>query len=93
VSVQRFVIKLVHLAISGDDTLDLVFSDGSAAHWSAADLITRDTVMTRPLADHAYFARAFIEGGALAWPNGFELSADALHQRLAAKDLLIHDAA
>ena len=92
-SVQTFVINLVRLAVTGDDTLDLVFSDGSAAHWSAADLIARDTVMTRPLADPAYFARAFIEGGALAWPNGFELSADALRQCLAAKDLLIHDAA
>lgn len=60
-SVQTFVINLVRLAITGDDTLDLVFSDGSAAHWSAADLIARDTVMTRPLADPAYFARAFIE--------------------------------
>ncbi len=92
-SVQTFVINLVRLAVTGDDTLDLVFSDGSAAHWSAADLIARDTVMTRPLADPAYFARASIEGGALAWPNGFELSADALHQRLAAKDLLIRNAA
>ena len=91
-SVPTSMINLVRLAITGDDTLDLVFSDG-AAHWSAADLIARDTVMTRPLADPAYFARAFIEGGALAWPNGFELSADALHQRLAAKDLLIRNAA
>ena len=89
---QTLMIKLVRLTIEGDAALLLTFSDGSAAHWSAADLIARDTVMTRPLADPAYFARAFIEGGALAWPNGFELSADALHQRLAAKDLLIRNA-
>jgi len=49
--------------------------------------------MTRPLADPAYFGRAFIEGGALAWPNGFELSADALHQRLEASGALVRDAA
>ncbi len=49
--------------------------------------------MTRPLADAAYFARAFIEGGALAWPNGFELSADALHRRLAASGALVRPAA
>jgi hypothetical protein len=76
------MIKLVRLTITGDDTLELVFSDGAAAHWSAADLIARDTAMTRPLNDPAYFARAFIEGGALAWPDGFELSADGLRQRL-----------
>ncbi|WP_375288222.1 DUF2442 domain-containing protein [Sphingomonas sp.] len=71
----------------------LSFSDGSHATWSAAELIARDTVMTRPLADAAYFARAFIEGGALAWPNGFELSADALHRRLAASGALVRPAA
>ena len=49
--------------------------------------------MTRPLADPAYFARAFIEAGALAWPNGFELSADALHRRLAANGALVRPAA
>ena len=77
------IIKLVHLAVDSDNALQLVFSDGTRARWFAADLIARDTVMTRPLADPAYFARAFIERGALAWPNGFELSADSLHSRLA----------
>ena len=79
---QISMIKLVRLALVGDDALQLVFSDGTAALWSAADLIARDTVMTRPLADPDYFARAFIESGALAWPNGSELSADSLHRRL-----------
>ncbi|MGA1799904.1 hypothetical protein VH567_14110 [Sphingomonas sp. 4RDLI-65] len=76
------MIKLVRLAVVGDDALQLIFSDGAATLWSATDLIERDTVMTRPLADPTYFARAFIESGALAWPNGFELSADSLHCRL-----------
>jgi hypothetical protein len=80
------MIKLVRVTVEGDDALLLVFSDGAAALWSAADLIARDTVMTRPLADPAYFARVFIESGALAWPNGFELSADSLHRRLGLTD-------
>ncbi|WP_151991783.1 DUF2442 domain-containing protein [Sphingomonas aurantiaca] len=87
------MIKLIRLTVTGRDTLELMFSDGAAAHWSAASLIARDTVMTRPLTDPAYFARAFIEGGALAWPNGFELSADALHQKLNSVGALIRDAA
>lgn len=87
------MIKLVHIAVTGSDTLALSFSDGTSARWSAADLIARDTVMTRPLADPAYFSRAFIEAGALAWPNGFELSPDALHRRLAASGALIRPAA
>lgn len=87
------MIKLVRLRHEGDATLWLTFSDGATARWSTADLIARDTVMTRPLADPAHFARAFIEAGGLAWPNGFELSADALHQRLEASGALVRDAA
>ena len=90
---QTSMIKLVRLTVTGPDTLELVFSDGAAAQWSAASLIARDTVVTRPLTDPAYFARAFIEGGALAWPNGFELSADALHQKLNSIGALIRHAA
>lgn len=87
------MIKLVQLKPESATTLWLTFSDGSTAHWSAANLIARDTVMTRPLADPTYFARAFIEGGALAWPNGFELSAPSLHRRLDEAGALLRSAA
>ena len=87
------MIKLVRIAVEGADTLRLGFSDGNSGLWSAAALIARDTVMTRPLADPAWFARAFIEGGALAWPNGFELSAPGLQRRLEEAGTLIRPAA
>lgn len=87
------MIKIVQLALMGPTSLSLAFSDGSRARWSADDLIARDTVMTRPLGDPAFFARAFIESGALAWPNGFELSATSLHRRLAESGALIRSAA
>ncbi len=87
------MIKLVQLKPDGPASLWLRFSDGSSARWSAADLIARDTVMTRPLADPDYFARAFIESGALAWPNGFELSAPSLHRRLGEQGALLRPAA
>lgn len=76
------MIKLVHIRPAGNAELDLTFSDGATARWSAADLIARNTELTAPLADPTYFARAFIEAGALAWPNGLELSPAALHQKL-----------
>lgn len=87
------MIKLVRLEPAGSTALLLHFSDGATARWSAAELIARDTVLTRPLADPAYFARAFIEAGALAWPNGLELSAESLHHRLDAAGALIRAAA
>ena len=87
------MIKLTYLRPEGDAALSLTFSDGSTAHLSAADLVARDTVMTRPLAVPAYFARAFIESAALAWPNGFELSAHSLHRHLATSGALVRKAA
>ncbi|WP_448578034.1 DUF2442 domain-containing protein [Thermaurantiacus sp.] len=87
------MIKLTHIAPAGPAELALTFSDGSHAIWSAAPLIARKTVLTEPLADPAYFARAFIESGALAWPNGLELSPAALHQRLAEAGALTRKAA
>lgn len=87
------MIKLVQIRTEPTATVWLAFSDGSTGTWSAADLIARDTVMTRPLADPAYFARAFIDSGALAWPNGFELSPDSLHRRMGDAGLLLRPAA
>jgi hypothetical protein len=76
------MIKLIAIKPSGELQLDLAFSDGSSALWSAQDILARDTVLTRPLNDPEYFKRAFIEAGALAWPNGLELAPGALHRRL-----------
>lgn len=76
------MIKLVQIRPAGDAQLDLTFSNGSTARWSAADPIARNTELTAPLADLTYFARVFIEAGALAWPNGLELSPVALHRKL-----------
>jgi hypothetical protein len=87
------MIRLVSIRPAGDCALDLGFSDGAAGRWSAEALIARDTELTRPLADPAYFARAFIEAGALCWPNGLEFSAPALHRKLDEDGKLSRDAA
>lgn len=87
------MIKLINFGVTGPTEIELGFSDGSHGRWSAMELIARDTVLTRPLADPDYFARAFIEAGALAWPNGLELSAPSLHRKLDEAGLLIRRAA
>lgn len=87
------MIKPVAFEPAGEAGLALRFSDGSHGLWSAAPLIARDTELTRPLADPGYFRRAFMEGGALAWPNGLELSAPSLHRRLAEAGAPVRDAA
>jgi hypothetical protein len=87
------MIRLVSIRPAGASALDLGFSDGAAGRWAAEPLIARDTDLTRPLADPAYFRRAFIEAGALCWPNGLELSAPALHRKLDEAGKLSRDAA
>lgn len=87
------MIKLTAIRPQDGDRLELVFSDGSHGIWSAADLIARDTVLTRPLTEVEYFARAFIEAGALAWPNGLELAPWSLQDELRVGDLLVEKAA
>ena len=82
------MIKLTAMEPLESARLALTFSDGSHGVWSAAELIARETVLTHPLADPAYFARAFIEAGALAWPNGLELSAWSLQTELREAGLL-----
>jgi hypothetical protein len=87
------MIELVRIGVAEDGVLDLTFSDGSGGRWLANAVIQRDTVLTRPLADPIYFRRAFIEAGALAWPNGLEFSARGLHRKLDESGSLIRKAA
>lgn len=87
------MIELVRIRVAENRALDLTFSDGSSGRWWADSVILRDTVLTRPLEDPAYFRRAFIEAGALAWPNGLEFSAHGLHEKLDAAGSLVRKAA
>lgn len=87
------MIKIVRMEPAGKQALRLHFSDGSSGEWSAAALIARDTELTRPLADPDFFARAFIEAGALAWPNGLELSPWGLRSQLEQSGALRKEAA
>jgi hypothetical protein len=76
------MIKLTAIEHKGGTRLCLRFSDGTWGIYDFARYVEANTEMTAPLADPTFFARCFIEAGALAWPNGFDLSADSLHQRL-----------
>ena len=76
------MIKIVDARVTGQTLVHLAFSDGSSGNYDPGDLIERDTVMTRPLRDPAFFRRCFLELGALCWPNGLELSAPSLQRKL-----------
>lgn len=81
---QAPMIDVVSVKPVGGYRLRVGFSDGSAGIHDFASIATREGEMVRPLKDPAFFARVFVELGALAWPNGFDLDPIALHERMTA---------
>lgn len=69
--------------------LRLTFTDGRNGIWDASVLLWRkETPLTIPLRAPDVFASAFIDSGALAWPNGLELVPWTLHEQMEADGLL-----
>jgi hypothetical protein len=85
------MIKLTSIESKGDFQLLLHFSDGASGVYDFAPFVDAGTAMTLPLRDPTFFARHFIELGALAWPNGLDFSARSLHQRLQEVGKLLHE--
>ncbi len=87
------MIDVVAVKPLGDFRLRIAFSDGSAGVHDFSSTTARDGEMVRPLKDPAFFARVFVELGALTWPNGYDLDPIALHDRMAAAGELTREAA
>ncbi|WAC22433.1 DUF2442 domain-containing protein [Blastomonas sp. SL216] len=88
------MIKLSSCKPVGNLCLSLSFSDGTTGVWDATALLgSKDTPLTVPLRDADAFAKAFIDNGALAWPNGLELAPWTLHAEMKAAGLLKGQAA
>lgn len=60
--------------------LELQFSDHTHGIWHGEQYLSAHTgPLLDRLRDPAYFARVFVDAGALCWPNGLELSPARLH--------------
>jgi len=81
---QAPMIDVVSVKPLGGYRLRVAFSDGSTGVHDFSATAARDGEMVQPLKDPAFFARVFVELGALTWPNGFDLDPIALHERMAA---------
>ena len=68
--------------------LELEFSDGTAGVRDFASIAEKTGPMAEPLKDQSYFARVFIEDGALTWPNGYDWDPVALHDEMKEAGLL-----
>src|SRR5260370_2381965 len=90
---QGSMIDVISVKPMGGYTLLVAFSDDSSGVHDFSPTTTRDGEMVRPLKDPVFFARVFVELGALTWPNGFDLDPIALHDRMSAAGELTHEAA
>ena len=77
------MIKITSIEPRGPYRLLVRFSDGSEGERDFSELVAESGSLVKPLGDPAYFGRAFTEDGTgLAWPNGLDLDAQALHDAM-----------
>lgn len=70
---------VVRAEYRADFKIYLVFNDGVEATLDFSDWLTGPVF--EPLKDRTFFARFFIEGGTVTWPNGADIAPETLHER------------
>jgi len=78
------LIKIIKLERLGGFRLRVRFNDGSEGVHDFGRMVNKPGSMLEPLRDEAYFARVFLEFGALTWPNGFDIAPEWLRREMAA---------
>lgn len=63
-------------------SIQLRFEDGESGVVSLKNIFEHPKAMSAEILKGEMFNRCFIESGALAWPNGFELCPDTLRNWL-----------
>ena len=64
---------------AGGFKIRLVFNDGIEGTVDFADWLKGPVF--QPLKDPGYFAKFFIDGGTVVWPNGADIAPETLHER------------
>jgi Protein of unknown function (DUF2442) len=74
--------KIVRVRPLGGHRLELAFADGAGGAFDFDWIFEPGGPMNEPLRDELFFARVFLENGALAWPNGYDLSPWNVRRRM-----------
>lgn len=82
------MIDVINIRRLGEYRLEISFSDGTVGARDFSEVRGQTGEMVEPLKDPAYFARVFIDDGALTWPNGYDWDPIALHDDMKAAGLL-----
>jgi hypothetical protein len=76
--------NVVRAEYRGDFKIRLVFDDGVDATVDFAQWLSGPVF--KPLKDPRYFARFFLEGGTVVWPNGADIAPETLHKEAKATE-------
>jgi hypothetical protein len=68
---------VVRAEYRGDFRIRVIFNDGVDATLDFTDWL--EGPVFAPLKEPSYFARFFVEGGTVAWPNGADIAPETLH--------------
>jgi hypothetical protein len=82
------MIDVIGIRRLGGYRLEIEFSDGTVGVRDFSFVTQKTGPMAEPLKDPAYFARVFIEDGALTWPNGYDWDPIALRDEMKQAGLL-----
>jgi hypothetical protein len=75
---------IIQAEYRGEFKIRLVFNDGVKGTVDFSDWLSGP--IFEPLSDTDYFARFFIDGGTIAWPNGADIAPETLHERAKASE-------
>jgi hypothetical protein len=75
-------IKKIKKIYPDNYSIDLLFLNGNSGSVSLKSIFENPRGLAAEIVKGQMFNRCFIESGALAWPNGFELCPDFLFQLL-----------
>jgi Protein of unknown function (DUF2442) len=81
------MIDVIGVRPLGGHRLEIAFSDGTIGVRDFAATKENPGPMAVPLKDATYFARVFIDDGALSWPNGYDWDPETLHAEMKAGGL------
>lgn len=73
------MMKVVEIERRGAHRLAVRFSDGSFGEHDFSSMTAEPGSLLEPLRDPVHFDRMFLEFGAPAWPNGFDIDPTCLH--------------
>lgn len=64
-----------------DFKLTCWFEDGSVVFYDMTETFKESGPMIEPLKKKRFFEKAFIESGAVIWPNGYDICPNLIYQK------------